>query len=102
MTALEIIELSIIGIAILIIGIYTIAMAIKNKWFFKIFETLKLAIKEAELKFPEQCSGEKKKAYVVAKIEEKCKELGIPYKTLKKLIELAIDKIVDDYNIISK
>ena len=102
MSTLEIIELSIIGVAVLAILIYCIVMGVKNKWFTKLFETLKVAIKEAEEKFPEAGSGDKKKAYVLSKIEEKCKELNIPYSLLKKLIIVAIDKVIEDYNIISK
>ena len=116
MTILEIIQLSVIGIALVATLIYCIVMGVKNKWFSKLWvvmgvknkwfsklwETIKLAIKEAETKFPESGSGDKKKAYVLEQVEIKCIELGIPYSLLKKLISLAIDKIIDDYNIIKK
>ena len=102
MTVLEILELSIIGVAVLAIIIYCIVMGVKNKWFSKLWETIKIAIKEAEEKYPESGSGEKKKEYVLAKVEEKCNELGIPYLLLKKLINLAIDKVIEDYNVIKK
>lgn len=102
MTILEIIQLSVIGIAIVAILVYCIVMGVKNKWFSKLWETIKLAIKEAETKFPESGSGDKKKAYVLEQVEIKCIELGIPYSLLKKLISLAIDKIIDDYNVIKK
>lgn len=102
MTILEIIQLSVIGVAIVATLIYCIVMGVKNKWFSKLWETIKLAIKEAESKFPESGSGDKKKAYVLEQVEIKCIELGIPYSLLKKLISLAIDKIIDDYNIIKK
>lgn len=102
MTTLEIIQLSILVLAILAIAIYIIVMGIKDKWFAKLYDTLKIAIKEAEEKFPEAGSGDKKKAYVISKIEEKCNELGIPYALLKKLINIAIDKIIEDYNVVSK
>lgn len=102
MTILEIIQLSVIGIALVAILIYCIVMGVKNKWFSKLWETIKLAIKEAETKFPESGSGDKKKAYVLEQVEIKCIELGIPYSLLKKLISLAIDKVIDDYNIIKK
>lgn len=102
MTILEIIQLSVIGIAIVAILIYCIVMGVKNKRFSKLWETIKLAIKEAETKFPESGSGDKKKAYVLEQVEIKCIELGIPYSLLKKLISLAIDKIIDDYNVIKK
>ena len=59
-------------------------------------------IKEAEEKFPESGSGDKKKAYVIEKVKAKCDELGIPYALLKKLINVAIDKVIEDYNVISK
>lgn len=102
MTILEIIQLSVIGVAIVATLIYCIVMGVKNKWFSKLWETIKLAIKEAETKFPESGSGDKKKAYVLEQVEIKCIELGIPYSLLKKLISLAIDKVIDDYNIIKK
>lgn len=102
MTILEIIQLSVIGIALVATLIYCIVMGVKNKWFSKLWETIKLAIKEAETKFPESGSGDKKKAYVLEQVEIKCIELGIPYSLLKKLISLAIDKVIDDYNIIKK
>ena len=102
MTILEIIQLSVIGIAIVAILVYCVVMGVKNKWFSKLRETIKLAIKEAETKFPESGSGDKKKAYVLEQVEIKCIELGIPYSLLKKLISLAIDKIIDDYNVIKK
>ena len=60
------------------------------------------AIKEAEKKFPESGCGDKKKMYVIDAVKAKCKELGIPYDILKKLINVAIDKVVKDYNIIAK
>lgn len=102
MSVLEIIELCIIAVAILVIGVYCIIMGIKNKWFSKIVDTIKVAIKEAEEKYPESGSGEKKKEYVLEKVKEKCTELGVPYKLLEKLISMFIDKVVDDYNVISK
>lgn len=102
MSVLEIVQLCVICAAILALLIYCIVMGIKNKWFSKLWETIKTAIKEAEEKYPESGSGEKKKAYVLEKVEAKCKELGIPYTLLKKLIDLAIDNIIKDYNVISK
>lgn len=102
MSTLQIVELSCIGVAVLGILIYCIVVGIKKKWFSQLFETLKDAIKEAEALYPDAGSGDKKKAFVLEKIEEKCKELGIPYNLLKKLISLAIDEIISDYNIIAK
>ena len=102
MSVLEIIQLCVIGVAILAILIYIIVMGIKNKWFSKLWDTIKVSIKEAEEKFPESGSGDKKKAYVLEKVKAKCDELGIPYTLLKKLINLAVDKVIEDYNVISK
>lgn len=102
MSVLEIIQLCVIGVAVLAILIYIIVMGIKNKWFSKIWDTIKVSIKEAEKKFPESGSGDKKKAYVLEKVKAKCNELGVPYALLKKLIDLAIDKVIEDYNVISK
>ena len=102
MSVLEIIQLCVIAVAILAILIYIIVMGIKNKWFSKLWDTIKVSIKEAEEKFPESGSGDKKKAYVLEKVKAKCDELGIPYELLKKLINVAIDKVIEDYNVISK
>ena len=102
MTTLEIIQLCVIGIAILAILIYCLIVGIKNKWFKQLLETMNTAINEAETKFPEQGSGEQKKAYVLEKVKAKCDELCIPYELLKKLINVAIDKVIEDYNVISK
>ena len=102
MTTLEIIQLCVIGVAILAILIYIIVMGIKNKWFSKLWDTIKISIKEAEEKYPDCGSGEQKKAYVLEKVKAKCDELCIPYALLKKLIDLAIDKVIEDYNVISK
>lgn len=102
MSILEIIQLCVIAVAILTILIYIIVMGIKNKWFSKLWDTIKVSIKEAEEKYHDSGSGDKKKAYVIEKIEAKCKELNIPYALLKKLINVAIDKVIEDYNIISK
>jgi len=102
MTVLEIVELCIIGVAVLATVIYCIVMGIKNKWFSQLYETIKAAIKEAETKYPDAGQGAEKKKYVLQKVENKCKELGVPYNFLKKLISIAIDNIIADYNVISK
>ena len=102
MTSLEILELVLLCICILALSIYVLVKGIKDKWFAKLLATIETSIKEAEKKFPESGCGDKKKAYVIEKIEAKCKELNIPYALLKKLIDLAIDKVIEDYNIISK
>ena len=98
----EIVELCIIVVAVAVVLIYIVVAGIKNKWFSKLWDTIKEAIKEAEEKYPEKGSGSKKKEYVLQKVEEKCKELGISYALLKRLINIAIDKVIEDYNIISK
>ena len=102
MTILEIIQLCIIGAAVLAVFVYIIVMAIKNKWLQKIMETIKTSIAEAEKKFPESGSGDKKKQFVIDVVKAKCDELGIPYALLGKLINKLIERIVGNYNIISK
>jgi hypothetical protein len=102
MSIREIVELCIIAVAVTAVLLYTVVAGIKNKWFSKLWNTIKDAIKEAEDKYPERGSGSKKKEYVLQKVEEKCKEFGIPYALLKRLINIAIDKVIEDYNIISK
>lgn len=102
MTSLEILELVLLCICILALSIYVLIKGIKNKWFAKLLATIETSIKEAEKKFPESGCGDKKKMYVIDAVKAKCKELGIPYDILKKLINVAIDKVIEDYNIISK
>ena len=102
MSTFEIVRICILGIAILAVLILILIKAIKNKWFSKLWDTVKIAIKEAEEKYPESGSGEQKKAYVLEKVKTKCDELGIPYNFLKKLINLTIDKVIKYYNVISK
>lgn len=102
MSVFEIIRLCILGVAIFAFAIAILVVGIKNKWFSKIWDTIKIAIKEAEEKYPESGSGEQKKAYVLEKVKTKCDELGIPYNFLKKLINLTIDKVIKYYNVISK
>lgn len=102
MSVFEIIRLCILGVAILAFAIAILVVGIKNKWFSKIWDTIKIAIKEAEEKYPESGSGQQKKAYVLDKVEQKCKELGIPYSFLKKLINTTIEKVIKYYNVISK
>lgn len=102
MTSLEILELVLLCVCILALAIYIIVKGVKNKWFAKLLATIETTIKEAEKKFPESGSGDKKKKYVIDAVKAKCKELGIPYSILEKLISVAIDKVIKDYNIIAK
>lgn len=102
MTVLEIAELVILAIVIVVLSIYYIVKAIKNKWLEKITAAINKAIKEAEEKFPESGSGDLKKTYVLKAVEEECVKLGIPYSLLKSLISTFIDKVVSNYNVIKK
>lgn len=102
MSTLEIIELCIIAVAFITLLIYSIVKCTKNHLFSKILTTIESSIKEAETLFPGTGRGEEKKQYVVSKVEEKCNELGIPYSLLKKLVSIAIDKIIANFNILSK
>ena len=102
MTTLEIIELAILAIVAVALSVYYIVKAIKNNWLGKIAGCINNAIKEAEEKFAESGSGDKKKEYVLEAVEKECESLGIPFNLLKKLISTLIDKIVANYNIIKK
>lgn len=101
MSILEIIQLSVLALVILLIVIYIVVMAIKNKWVQKLIETTNKAIGEAEEKFGSG-EGDKKKEYVIEAVKAKCKELGIPYELLHKLISKLIDTIIEHYNVIAK
>ena len=102
MTTFEIIQLCIICVIVLAFAVWFVIKAIKDKWLQKLWDTTKQSIKEAEENFPESGSGDKKKEYLIGKIKEKCKELGIPYKLIKKLIDLLIDTVIKGYNTIAK
>lgn len=102
MTILEIIELVILAIVVVALSVYYIVKAIKNNWLGKIAGCINNAIKEAEEKFAESGSGDKKKEYALEAVEKECESLGIPFSLLKKLISTLIDKIVANYNIIKK
>lgn len=99
MSILEIVELVVIAVVALGLIIYYLIMAIKNNWLKKITDALNVAIKEAEASGK---SGKEKKEYVLAQVEAKCKELGIPYALIKKLISKVIDKIIANYNAVVK
>ena len=102
MTVLEIVELVILAVVVVALSIYYLVKAIKNNWLSKIADCVNKAIKEAEKKFTESGSGCKKKEYVLDAVEKECESLGIPYSLLKKLISVLVDKIVANYNVISK
>lgn len=89
-----------IAIAVIIV-IVAIVMCIKNRWFSKLYTCLKESIREAEQNFGSG-EGEKKKAYVLQKMKEKCAELGIPYEFIYKRLSSAIESIISHYNIIVK
>lgn len=99
MTTLEIVELVAISIAIVAILVWISVKAVKNKWLAALSETIKKAIKDAETTGK---SGAEKKAYVLQRIEEKCDELGIPFRLVVGLVSRLIDTIVKHYNVIVK
>ena len=101
MTIYQWIELILTAVIVVGAVIYYSILAIKNKWISKLYETIKTNIADAEKLYPTG-QGNKKKEFVLQAVIEKCKELGIPYDLLKKLISTLIDKIVADYNIIKK
>lgn len=81
--------------------IYYLIVIIKNKWLSQIIDTIKLAIAEAEEKWPEG-HGIEKKEYVLAKVQEKCEALKIPFGLIYKLIVKVINNTVEGYNTIKK
>lgn len=102
MTTIEIIELIVLIVVVVGLSIYYLVKAIKNGWIKKLTDTIETSIKEAEEKYPETSSGDKKKEYVIGKVKAKCNELGIPYGLLYSLISKLIDTIISNYNVISK
>ena len=101
-TILKIIEWSAMTLVVLVLVIYYLIKAIKNKWLSELTRTINDAIAEAEKKFSESGSGGKKKNYVLDKIIAKCNELGIPFTLIYKLVNKLIDDIIANYNVISK
>ena len=102
MTKLELIELIILGLIIVAMVVYYTIMAIKNKWLTKLTNCAEAAIKEAEKKFPEPGSGDKKKAYVLDCVKAECDKLGIPYNVMSNLISKFVDTIIKNYNVLKK
>lgn len=95
MTTLELIFTIVLGcIALFLIIFYGIKL-FKNKLIKKIYEDVVEAMKEAETK---QLSGEDKKKYVLSKVEETCKDNGIPYGFIATLISKVIENIIKGYN----
>lgn len=95
----EIVELCVIAALILGLSSYYLIKAIKNNWLGQLTETINDAIAEAEKQYPEG-NGDKKKEIVLNAVKSKCKELGIPYDLLYKLISKFIDKVIQDYNVV--
>ena len=87
---------------LVVILAFLVVLAVKNKWVKDVYDTLVVAIKEAEEKFKEPGSGALKKEYVLCAVQKKCEELKIPYTILKLVISKLIDTIVRYYNIIAK
>lgn len=101
MSTTEIVELVIItalGAAILFYWIY---VAVKNHWVSQILETVKIAMIEAEERWP-QGHGEEKKQYVLDAIKEKCESLQIPYSLIVSTISKIITEIVSHWNLLKK
>lgn len=101
MNKFELIKTIMLAVIIVVLLIYYIIKAIKNKWLGKIINTIEEGIKEAEIKYPNG-NGQIKKELVMNKVYLKCEELGIPFKLLYTLISKLIDKIIDNYNVIKK
>lgn len=99
MTRLEILELIVLAIIALAVALYYIVKAIRNGWIDKITLTINDAIKYAEENIQ---GGRAKKDYVLDKVEDKCRELGIPYTLVYKLVSKIIDKVIANYNVIKK
>lgn len=81
--------------------VFMVVKAIKNKWIGKLYETLKISIKEAEEKYPSG-HGEEKKQYVLNALEEKAEELRIPWRMIFKAISNLINTIISNYNMLAK
>lgn len=99
MTTLEIIQLIAIIVVAVILGVFYAVKAIKNNWLSKVYNAIKYAIVEAE---KTSLTGEDKKEYVLKYVQLICDEEGIPFKAIKKLVDKAIEKLIEGYNTIAK
>ena len=99
MTTLEIIQLIAIIVAAVVLGVFYAIKAIKNKWLSKIYNAIKDGIVDAE---KSNLKGEAKKEYVLKYVQLVCDEEGIPFKAIKKLVDKAIEKLIEGYNTIAK
>ena len=95
MTKLEIIELIALGLFILVLVIYYLIKAIKNKWLSQLSSTIVDAMRFAETHF---ANGADKKKHVMLQVEQLCKDLDIPYVFMKNLIDKYIEKVIDGHN----
>lgn len=84
-------------VLLLFVVITLVVLGIRNRWIVKLFDTAKKACAEAEQKFGAG-HGAEKKEFVLNALKEKCKELGIPYETIKNGISKLIEVIVASYN----
>lgn len=99
MSIKEIIELVVASIVVLVLAVYYIVKAIKNNWLKQITATIEKAIKDAESTGK---SGDEKKQLVLEAVRVKCIDLGIPYTFIRNIVNKLIDRIIKDYNILSK
>lgn len=99
MTTLEIIQLIAIIVAAVVLGVFYAIKAIKNKWLSKVYNAIKDGIVDAE---KSNLKGKDKKEYVLKYVQLICDEEGIPFKAIKKLVDKAIEKLIEGYNTIAK
>lgn len=101
MSALEIVDIVVMAVIVVAVIVWVIIKGIKNKWFSKLYDTLKVAISEAEKAWPTG-HGADKKAYVMERIKEECDKLGIPYALIESFIKKMIDTIIEHCNVMKK
>lgn len=101
MTTTETVELLIITFVVAAIVGFYLYKIIKNKWLNQILDTIKNAMVEAEERWP-QGHGDEKREYVLQAIEEKCKELDIPYGLIVASVTKLIAEIVEHWNFLKK
>lgn len=99
MSTLEIIELVALIIIGIGLGIYYLVKAIKNHWVSKIYEAIKVGIREAE---QTGLKGKDKLDYALKYVHLICDEEGIPFNFIKGLVTKIINKLVEGYNTFKK
>lgn len=105
MTKMELAYTIALAVIALVLIVYFLIKIVKGKLVGKIYDQIIEAMKEAEDKFKDLSGKEKseaKKKYVLDKVKVTCKDIGVPYDFIAKLISKVIENVVKGYNGMTK